>query len=151
MDSKPNRNYYKDLRIRYVTCLDCDFRYKIFNPKDLKRQKCYDNMCNSYNTKFRDFKPNYKDKIKCYGRYECIKCKNLWTSYSTWIFYKLRCSICKKKNYPIVCQDILDYDSMYGIKILSGKKHEMENCEFCIKIGRLCTREKGNDFRYFPQ
>lgn len=75
--SKRKGNYYNELYIRYVTCLDCDFRYKLFNPKCFKWQRCKNDICKSKNTLFSDVKPDYyNDKIKCYGKFECVKCKH---------------------------------------------------------------------------
>lgn len=88
-----NRNsnqYINNLKIRYITCLDCEYRRRIFDFKPIRRQKCFNEKCISYNTKYNDIYPFYlQDEIKCYGKFQCSRknCNHKWSSYSTWIFY----------------------------------------------------------------
>ena len=150
LKKKTNDDYIINLYIRYITCLDCDYRERIFNPKDFKFQRCLNEQCRSNNTKFKDRRPDYfLDEIKCLGKFRC-SCKNTWTSYATWIFFKQTCLHCSKKNHPVECQDLPQFGNKFGYGQTNKKSHDEKNCEFCLLIGKKCISLKSNDLRYFP-
>lgn len=147
---RDQKNYINNLWIRYVTCLVCKYVWRIFDPLDLKSQRCCNEYCKSNKTKFKDIKPNYfADEIRCQGKFQCYSCSNEWTSFSTWIFYKQNCFNCNRANHPIECRHIHSNGSYYRSKN-SKKKHNTKTCEFCIKKEEICVKLKGNDDIYYP-
>ena len=136
--------------ILYNSCLNCDNRWRTFNPEFYPDYpKCLD--CNTRDTEYKVVYPEYYDEIKCKGFYNCHICKNEWTSNNTWIFYKQRCLKCDIYIYYNSCQEFQTTD-FYGLlrNKPNRKKHHIENCEYCYELGRSCIRVLGNDSHYYP-
>lgn len=44
--------------IRYITCLDCGHRHRIFWAKNFRRQRCLNEICGSLSVEFDDIRAN---------------------------------------------------------------------------------------------
>ena len=77
----------------------------------------------------------YQDGLRYYGEYKC-RCRNKWNSAASWAGKWQGCKACETQTYPY-SQRPRDVPAE-GAQRDGKQPHDMERCEQCIRLGKLC-------------
>ncbi|XP_026077984.1 zinc finger CCHC domain-containing protein 24-like isoform X2 [Carassius auratus] len=80
----------------------------------------------------------YQGKKRCFGEYECSKCKRKWTSGNSWADMGQECIKCHINIYPYKQSPLEKPD---GLDVSDPRKeHPQHLCEKCMVLGYYCRR-----------
>ncbi|XP_052467962.1 zinc finger CCHC domain-containing protein 24-like [Carassius gibelio] len=80
----------------------------------------------------------YQGKKRCFGEYECPKCKRKWTSGNSWADMGQECIKCHINIYPYKQSPLEKPD---GLDVSDPRKeHPQHLCEKCMVLGYYCRR-----------
>lgn len=132
--------------ISYFQCR-CQSRFRFFDSREKHRAKC--SICGE-RIRTRSFRyiDYYDDDVKCFGYFDCSRCRNQWSSAHTWINYTQKCLRCNKRNLPY---DLREFKSQsYGSSndADEAKSHIRNCCKKCKEVGD-CRYISNNDDNYY--
>ena len=77
------------------------------------------------------------ERHRVYGYFSCGKCQRTWESAASWTNKWQKCKGCNSMCYPYD-QHVLDIDENRDESDTTKRPHDMERCEKCLELGRLC-------------
>ena len=132
--------------ISYFKCR-CQSRFRYFDSERKHTAKC--SLCEE-RIKTRSFRivNDYDDDIKCFGYFNCYRCRNQWSSAHTWINYYQKCLRCKRKNFPLELREFKSQSYGGNIDDDKARFHRRDCCRKCQEDGDCRYSSYDDDYYY---